>query len=76
MMTKHRLLGYLAGVPDAPAAEVAAVFRVTLPAAGMTLLRLCRSGLAARSRDPHDGHFFYSITDKGRKRLLFLHEDL
>ena len=64
-------LAYLARVPDASAADLAAALGLSLPAAGMLLLRLNRSGLASRAFDEHNGVHCYAITAKGRARLEF-----
>lgn len=72
-MTKAKLamLEYLARVPDAPAADVAATLHLALPAASMALLRLVRSGLATRAWDRDHHAHFYSITTRGRARVEF-----
>jgi DNA-binding MarR family transcriptional regulator len=70
-MAKADILHVLSGVPDASAADVAASLGVSLPAAGMTLLRLARGGLACRTFDPHAQWYSYALTEKGRARLDF-----
>ncbi|MFQ5972404.1 MAG: MarR family transcriptional regulator [Alphaproteobacteria bacterium] len=65
------ILRYLATVPDASATEVAEALEMSVPAAGMALLRLARSGLAVRSSDPGRGCLFYALTPKGKARLAF-----
>ena len=69
---KIRILSYLDGITDASAAEVAEALGTTLPATGMSLLRLNRAGLVARAWDPHRGCHFYSLTPRGTARLTFL----
>jgi len=71
-MDKVALLMYLAQVPDAPASEVADELAVSLPATGMGLLRLWRSGLVSRALDVTHGVYYYSITPKGRARVQYL----
>ena len=70
-MSKRNILRYLAKVPDASAPDVAAEFGVSLPAAGMGLLRLARSGLVARAFDSQRRCLFYALTPKGQARLDF-----
>src|SRR5438876_5557527 len=53
-LVNHRklaILRFLAHVPDASATEIAEALGLTLPAAGMALLRLNRNGLVARALD-------------------------
>ncbi len=71
-MAKCDVLTYLARVPDASAAAVGDALRLSLPAAGMALLRLTRSGLVARALDPREQCYYYSLTPQGRARLDFL----
>lgn len=71
-MDKVAILTYLAQVPDAPASGVADVLAASLPATGMGLLRLVRSGLAARALDVTQGIYYYTITPKGRARVQYL----
>lgn len=71
-MDKVEILRYLAQVPDAPASEVADALATSLPAIGMGLLRLWRSGLASRAFDVTQGVYYYSITPKGRARVQYL----
>jgi DNA-binding MarR family transcriptional regulator len=71
-MDKIAILRYLAQVPDARATEVANALTGSLPAAGMALLRLVRSGLASRALDLTAGVYYYSITPKGRARVQYL----
>jgi DNA-binding MarR family transcriptional regulator len=70
-MAKVDILHFLSRVPDASAADMAASLGVSLPAAGMTLLRLVRSGLACRTFDPDAQWYSYALTAKGRARLDF-----
>ncbi len=70
-MPKSQILQYLARVSEASAADVAADFGVSLPAAGMILLRLARSGLVERVLDPQRRCLFYALTPKGLARLEF-----
>ncbi len=71
-MSKLDMIDYLSQVPDASTADVAASLGLSLPAAGMGLLRLVRSGLAGRTFDLHDQCYYYALTGKGRARLQFL----
>ena len=71
-MDKLAILTYLAQVPDAPTLEVAGALAASLPATGMGLLRLVRSGLASRALDFSRGVYYYSITPKGRARVQYL----
>ena len=68
---KIAILAYLARIPDTTAAELADVLALSLPAAGMQLLRFTRSGLVSRVFDRHHGCHCYAITPKGRMRLEF-----
>jgi DNA-binding MarR family transcriptional regulator len=68
---KVALLIYLRTVVDASAREVADALDLSLPTAGMALLRLLRSGLANRTWDPKRGVFFYSITPRGQARVNY-----
>ena len=70
-MAKADILHFLSRVLDASAADVAASLGVSLPAAGMTLLRLVRGGLACRTFDPDAQWYSYALTAKGRARLDF-----
>ena len=72
---KLTILKLLARVPDASATAIAAALNLTLPAAGMALLRLNRNGLVARTRDTEQGCHFYSLTPKGAARLRVLDEN-
>ena len=72
---KLAILRLLARVPDASAPEIAEALGLTLPTAGMALLRLNRNGLVARTRDIEQGHHFYSLTPKGAARLRVLDEN-
>lgn len=74
-MAKGNIMHFLSRVPDAPAADVAAGLGVSLPAAGMALLRLTRGGLVCRTFDPHTQCYYYALTDKGRARLQFLQQE-
>ncbi len=69
---KLAILRLLARVPDTSAPEIADRLGLTLPAAGMALLRLSRNGLIARSQDGALGRLFYSLTPKGAARLPHL----
>ncbi len=69
---KIKILSYLDGVTDASAAEVAEALGATLPATGMSLLRLNRAGLVARAWDPNRGCHYYSLSPRGMARLKFL----
>jgi DNA-binding MarR family transcriptional regulator len=71
-MDKVAILSYLAHVPDAPASELASALAASLPATGMGLLRLVRSGLASRAFDVNLGVYYYAITPKGRARVQYL----
>ena len=71
-MGKLDMITYLSHVPDASTADVATSLGLSVPAAGMSLLRLVRSGLAGRTFDPQDQCYYYALTDKGRGRLQFL----
>ena len=71
-MGKLAILRYLAEVPDARASEVANALAASLPATGMGLLRLCRSGLVSRALDSTQGVYYYGITPKGRARVQYL----
>jgi DNA-binding MarR family transcriptional regulator len=73
VVRKAASLAYLARVPDASAADLADALGLSLPAAGMLLLRLTRSGLVSRVFDQHHGVHCYAITVKGRARLEFFH---
>ncbi len=70
-MSKLHLLRYLATVPDATAEGVAAALGMSLPAAGVALLRLARAGLVSRTFDPHQSRLFYALTQKGQARVDF-----
>lgn len=72
---KLTILKLLVRVPDASATEIAATLDLTLPAAGMALLRLNRNGLVARTRNTEEGRYFYSLTPKGAARLRVLDEN-
>ncbi len=74
MASEQRLaiLAYLANRSDASAADLAAAFGFSLPAAGMHLLRFTRSGLVHRTLDRREGRYFHSISSKGLARLRFL----
>ncbi len=74
-MAKGDILHYLCRVPDASAADVGASLGLSLPAAGMALLRLTRAGLVCRTFDPHTQCYYYALTDKGRARLQFLQQE-
>ena len=69
---KLKILAYLATVTDATAADVADALGATLPAAGMALLRLNRSGLVQRAFDPSRGSHYYALTPRGVARLNYL----
>src|SRR5207245_625613 len=71
-MDKVEILRHLVQVPDAPASELASALAASLPAMGMGLLRLVRSGLASRALDVNRGVYYYSITPKGRARVQYL----
>lgn len=71
-MSKSRILRYLVTVRDASATDVAVTLRLSLPAAGMALLRLTRSGLVAKTFDEERRCLFYALTPKGQARLKFL----
>ena len=71
-MSKFAILRYLAQVHDAPASEVADALTVSLPAAGVGLLRLVRSGLASRAFDVTQRVYYYCITPKGHARVQYL----
>ena len=73
---KAEILAYLCRVPDACARDVADELGLSLPAAGMRLLRLARAGLATRTFDRLQGCYFHAISPKGRARLQFLREEL
>ncbi len=68
-MAKLGILTYLVGVPDATAADVGHALGLSLPAAGMMLLRLARGGLVVRTVDPQGHCYYYSLTPRGRARL-------
>jgi DNA-binding MarR family transcriptional regulator len=68
---KLALLAHLAEVTDASAAEVAVALKRPLPATGMALLRLVRSGLVNRSWDPRRRTYFYAITPRGQARVNY-----
>lgn len=70
-MAKGDILHYLSRVPDASAVDVAASLGLSLPAAGIALLRLTRGGLLGRTFDPQAQCYSYALTDKGRARLAF-----
>ena len=72
---KLAILRFLARAPDASATEIAEDLGLTLPAAGMALLRLNRNGLVARALDSEQGRLFYSLTPKGAARLRVLDEE-
>jgi len=57
-MDKLEILRYLAQVPDAPASGVADALAASLPATGMALLRLWRSGLTSRALDLTQGVYY------------------
>ncbi len=69
---KVRILSYLETVTDASAGEVADALGASRPAAGMSLLRLNRSGLVERTFDPDRGCHYYALTARGIARLSFL----
>ena len=71
-MRKLGILKLLAGHADLEAATVAERMGCSSEAAGMQLLRLARQGLVRREFDPDDRVFFYSLTQKGEKRLRYL----
>ncbi|MBI4247372.1 MAG: winged helix-turn-helix transcriptional regulator [Candidatus Rokubacteria bacterium] len=73
-MNHRRLdaLRLLIRTPDVSAADLADALGLSLPAAGMQLLRLTRSGLASRLSDRRHSSHCYAITPKGRARLEFL----
>jgi len=66
------VLAYLAYGSDASAADLADALGLSLPAAGMHLLRLTRSGLVHRTFDHREDRYFHSISAKGLARLRFL----
>jgi len=68
---RRAILAYLTGVSDACAVDVADALGMSLPAAGMQLLRLTRNGLVSRVFDRRDGVHSYSLTPKGQARLEF-----
>jgi len=70
-MAKGDVLHSLSQVSDASAPDVGAGLGLSLPAAGMALLRLTRSGLVRRTFDPQAQCYTYALTDKGRARLAF-----
>ncbi len=74
MASEQRLaiLAYLAHGSDASAMDLADALGFSLPAAGMHLLRLTRSGLVHRTFDHREGRYFHSISTKGLARLRFL----
>ena len=77
LLMNHRklaILKLLARVSDASAADIAAGLGLTLPAAGMALLRLTRNGLIARTYDAEQDRLFYSLTPKGAARLRVLEQ--
>jgi hypothetical protein len=51
---------------------VADALGASLPATGMGLLRLWRSGLVSRALDVNEGVYYYSIAPKGRARFQYL----
>lgn len=69
---KREYLAYLARVHEACAADLQGALHVSLPTAGMALLRLTRSGLVSRTFDTCRQCHFYAITPKGLARLAFL----
>ncbi len=60
---------------EASAPAIATALNLTVPAAGMALLRLSRNGLVARMRDTEQRCHFYSLTPKGAARLRVLDEN-
>jgi DNA-binding MarR family transcriptional regulator len=70
-LLKAEILAFLCRVPDACARDVAEEFGLSLPAAGMRLLRLARAGLATRTFDSRHSCYFHAISPKGRARLQF-----
>jgi len=68
---RRTILAYLTEVPDACAADLADAIGMSLPAAGMQLLRLTRNGLVSRVFDRRYGVHSYGLTPKGRARLEF-----
>ncbi len=70
-MAKGDVMHYLSQVSDASATDVGASLGLSLPAAGMALLRLTRSGLVRRTFDPQAQWYTYALTDKGDARLAF-----
>ena len=72
MIEKNKILNYLEKAPEQDVEQVASAFQISCEAAGMRLLRLFRQGLLRREFDPSDRVYFYSLTNKGRKRLMYL----
>ena len=68
---KFAVLEYLAKVPEASAPTVATALALSVPAAGMQLLRCVRGCLASRSWDPRTGTYIYAITSRGQARVKF-----
>ncbi len=73
-MTKRELLEFLAENREADANEVALAFGIPYPVAAMSLLRLVRQGLAARSVDPQLETYWYELTGRGQARLEYLRQ--
>ena len=72
MIEKFQILNYLEKVREQDAGQVASAFQISCETAGMRLLRLFRQGLVCREFDPNDRVYFYSLTNKGRQRLIYL----
>ncbi len=70
-MAKGDIMHYLSQVSDTSAVDVGASLGLSLPAAGMALLRLTRSGLLCRTWDPQAQCYTYALTAKGYARLAF-----
>jgi len=70
-MTKPDVLEYIADAGRADAMDVANAFGITYAAAAMALLRLTWQGLVHRYLDPHDGLYFYELSERGQALLAF-----
>ena len=71
-MLKLRLLHYLAEVGHADAHEMAAAFELQYATSAMALLRLTRQGLAVRHLDPDNGVYWYTLSERGWQRRIYL----
>ncbi len=71
MTKKIEMLRFLEKAPDQDARQIAEALKVSSEAAGMLVVRLFRQGLVRRECDPNDRVYFYSLSHKGRERLIY-----